>query len=195
MAWDLPSKYAVGGDAPCYCHGPISHHCLGRRWGSDPVFIVMRAFPPSEWKILPEKKVGKWAHTFKSLYQASRPRHALLHHTPLVPCLPACSSTRSPTTTGMFGRLFPCLAATSHMLISPLLGIVMQEGLPSLVWYFYIFKSSHWLSVFYNIYVILATGKIQADPAGEKTFCNSFEKTVQKEISTVVLSPFLITKF
>lgn len=31
IAWDLPSKYAVGGDAPCYRRGPTSHHCLGRR--------------------------------------------------------------------------------------------------------------------------------------------------------------------
>jgi len=30
-AWDLPSKYAVGGYAPGYRHGPVSHCCLGRR--------------------------------------------------------------------------------------------------------------------------------------------------------------------
>lgn len=63
---------------------------------------------------LPEKKVGKWAHAFKSLYRASRPTHVLLHHTSVAPCLPACASSRCPMITGVFGRLCPCLTATSH---------------------------------------------------------------------------------
>lgn len=108
-AWSLPRKYAVGGGAPCYCHSPISCSCLGRRWVSAPVFIVTRAFSPFVCKILPVKKIGKWAFEGFLNHTCTPPSHSSFFFVFLL-----AQAQESCWLKICFGRLYQCLAATSH---------------------------------------------------------------------------------
>lgn len=54
----------------------------GQEARSEPRFLLWEHSHLPEQKLLPQKKAGKWPHTFRSLYQASWPTHLLLSHSP-----------------------------------------------------------------------------------------------------------------
>lgn len=150
-----PTAVWEGGEGPTLC------------------LLLWEHFHLLKWKILPEKKVGKWAHTFKSLYRLYPHVYSSVTLLWFLVFLLAWGQGPRWPQLCLVGYSPVLLALHTH-LISPLLGVVVQKSLPSFVSCFNIFKRSHWLSVFYYIQVILATGKICDNPAGEKMFHNVF---------------------